>query len=118
MFLPAESERAELVEVIRLGGSDDGLLVAIWEADRARSALDLIASVPHEEIKRCFVPGWTIRAHGAAGPLFEIEFCFRCDGAKLSGPVVAEDQRTIHGFDARSAQAQELLSRFRSEEPA
>ncbi|WP_086821829.1 hypothetical protein [Allokutzneria sp. NRRL B-24872] len=115
MFLPDASERAELVEVVRLG---DDQLVAIWEGDSARSALALIAGVPHEELKRCFVPGWMIRAHGDAGPLFEIEFCFRCDGALLRGPAVPEAQRTIHGFDAQSAQAQELLARFRSEDPA
>ncbi|GAA4002337.1 hypothetical protein GCM10022247_23890 [Allokutzneria multivorans] len=115
MFLPEERERAALIEVVRLG---DDQLVAIWEGDSARSALDLIASVPYEEISRCFVPGWMIRAHDGAGPLFEIEFCFRCDGALLRGPVVPEDQRMIHGFAAQSAQAQELLARFRSEEPA
>lgn len=114
MFLPTASERVELVEVIRLDGTDDGRLVEIWEAGHARSTLALVANLPDGDIKRCFVPGWKIRVHSDTAFLFEIAFCFRCDGAKLRGPTVPADQQVIHGFDSESRASQELLARLRA----
>lgn len=114
MFLPTTSGRAELVEVIRLDGTDGGRPVVIWEAGHARSALALMAGLPDGNIKRCFIPGWEIRAHSDTAFLFEIAFCFRCHGARLRGPTVPADQQVIHGFDSESTAGRELLARFRA----
>ncbi|WP_409491572.1 hypothetical protein [Amycolatopsis sp. cmx-11-12] len=105
------TEPVELIEVIRLG---DNELVAIWEAAEARTALTLVAALPKGELKRCFIPGWKILAHSATQFLFEISFCFRCDGALLRGPTVDPEQEIIHGFDSEDSTSRELLARLRA----
>ncbi|MYQ47353.1 hypothetical protein GTW40_20255 [Streptomyces sp. SID4985] len=117
MWLPADPPA--LIEAVRITDplgqyrADDltGDLVALWEDD---SAPTLIRALPPGDLHRCFVPGWGIRAHGTDGPLYQVAFCYDCHGARLWGPAVPADRAGIHGFDAGSAPARELLGRFRS----
>lgn len=120
MLLPPTHRKSALVEVVRITdpgrhhSSEDleGDTVAIWEGDQAEQALALIADLPFDEVYRCFLPGWGIRAHSRTDQLFEIAFCFRCNGARIWGPdLSAELQR--QSFDAESPAALELLRRFR-----
>ncbi|MFF4114923.1 hypothetical protein [Streptomyces sp. NPDC001714] len=121
MLLPPAHGKTELIEVVRitdpvrhLGSEDlDGDTVAIWEGDQAQQALSLITGLPGSEPYRCFLPGWGIRAHGSAGPLLEIAFCFRCHGARVWAPALPAEQRG-QTFDAESPAALELLHRFRA----
>ncbi|MEU6762629.1 hypothetical protein ABZ916_08885 [Streptomyces sp. NPDC046853] len=120
MLLPS-CEETELIEVVRLTdpvvnmASADlvGEDVALWTADEAGEALALMSSVPDDDLHRCFMPGWGIRAHGASGLLFRIAFCFRCHGARLWGPGVPAEQQGLQGFASQSRAALELLRRFR-----
>ncbi|MFI2611589.1 hypothetical protein [Kitasatospora sp. NPDC018619] len=122
MLLPDAAAQAHVVEVVRIAdpvgawGSDSvtGDVVAVWDAAPARSALDLVAGLPEGELRRCFEPAYGIRAHGPDGLLLSISFCFSCHGAWLAGPGVPADLRGMHGFDADSPQARELLDRFRA----
>ncbi|MFE5913898.1 hypothetical protein ACFQ6B_33100 [Streptomyces wedmorensis] len=125
MMLPPFQNETELIEVVRITAAlrhvnaedlvgDD---VAIWEADEAADALKLISSLPDGELSRCFIPGWGIRAHSSTDLLFQIAFCFRCNGARLWGPGVLGKLNRIHSIDSDSAPAQELLRRFRSAMP-
>ncbi|MEV4975372.1 hypothetical protein [Streptomyces scopuliridis] len=91
--------------------------VAIWEAAQVCDALMLISSVPDSELRRCFIPGWGIRAHSATDLLFQIAFCFQCHGARLWGPDVPGELDGIRGFDPGSPPALELLQRFRGSRP-
>lgn len=121
MMLPPVQETTELIEVVRITDPMGHLTsshlvgdeVAIWEAAEVSGALALIGAVPDSELYRCFVPGWGIRAHGATGLLFEIAFCFRCNGARLWGLSVPAELEGIQGFDPDSPPALELLDRFR-----
>lgn len=121
MLLPA-GEKPELIEVVRLTdpvvnmASADliGEDVALWTADQAREALNLIAAVPDDEIRRCFFPGWGIRAHRSTELLFRIAFCYRCHGARLWGPSVPPEQEGLQGFASESPAAVDLLQRFRA----
>lgn len=121
MLLPS-CEKPELIEVVRLTdpvanmASADliGEDVALWTADQAREALHLIAAVPDDEVHRCFLPGWGIRAHSSTALLFRIAFCYRCHGARLWGPSVPPEQESLHGFASESPAAVDLLRRFRA----
>lgn len=121
MLLPS-CEKPELIEVVRLTdpvvnmASADliGEDVALWTADQAREALRLIAAVPDDEVHRCFLPGWGIRAHSSTGLLFRIAFCYRCHGARLWGPSVPPEHEGLHGFAPESPAAVDLLRRFRA----
>ncbi|MEV8319916.1 hypothetical protein AB0Q95_37735 [Streptomyces sp. NPDC059900] len=121
MLLPSR-EKTELIEVVRLTdpvvnmASADliGEDVALWAADEAAEALALMSSIPDDELHRCFMPGWGIRAHGCAGLLFRMAFCFRCHGARLWGPGVPAEQAGLQGFASESPAAVDLLRRFRA----
>ncbi|MFD7975520.1 hypothetical protein [Streptomyces sp. NPDC059071] len=121
MLLPLTPARPELIEVVRItdpvrhltSGDLSGDTVAIWAGDEIREALDLITDLPGDELYRCFLPGWGIRAHSATDQLFEVAFCFRCHGARVWGPDVTAEQRR-QTFDAQSPAARELLRRFRA----
>lgn len=121
MLLPS-CEKTELIEVVRLTdpvvnvGSADliGQDVALWAADQARDALALLAGIPDDELHRCFLPGWGIRAHSSTGLLFRMAFCFRCHGARLWGPAVPVEQEGLQGFASESPAALDLLRRFRT----
>ncbi|MFJ9443928.1 hypothetical protein ACIRRH_18935 [Kitasatospora sp. NPDC101235] len=122
MLLPDAASQAHLIEVVRIAdprsayGSDSvtGETLAVWEAEHLRSALDLIGRLPEGELRRCFEPGYGIRAHAPDGLLLEISFCFSCHGAWLAGPGVPADLRGMQSFDADSPPARELLDRFRA----
>lgn len=126
MILPPAHERAELVEVVRIGDpvrqlGSRGLnrevakVVEVWAGDEVREALALIAGLPDSPTYRCFLPGWGIRAYDARDPdpLFEIAFCFRCNGARVWGHEVPEELGH-QDFDAESPAGRELLRRFRA----
>ena len=121
MLLPPTRAETELIEVVRIADPArhltsrelTGDTVAIWAEDEAEEALALVADLPGDELYRCFLPGWGIRAHGADDRLFEIAFCFRCHGARIWGRGVTAEQRH-QTFDAQSPAARELLSRFRA----
>ncbi|MFD5449442.1 hypothetical protein [Streptomyces sp. NPDC127100] len=125
MMLPPVQETIELVEVVRITdpmrhiSSEDlvGDDVAIWEAAQAGDALTLIGSVPDSELRRCFFPGWGVRAHSANELLFQVAFCYECHGARLWGPGVPAELSRIQGFDPDSPPALELLQRFRGSTP-
>ncbi|WP_433890496.1 hypothetical protein [Streptomyces sp. CA-111067] len=126
MLLPTAAVQTELIDVVRitetmsspwadaLAGED----TALWEADQVQQALLLVAELPEGELQRCFFPGWGIRARKASESLFEIAFCFRCQGARLWGPVVPADQQGIHSFDPDSAPGRALLALFQSTDPS
>ena len=61
---------------------------------------------------RCFLPRYGIRAHGSEGVLFEIAFCFHCNGAPTLLPGL--DEQDLIAFDADSAPAQRLLEKFKA----
>ncbi|MET8567674.1 hypothetical protein [Streptomyces sp. NPDC004783] len=121
MLLPITHEKAELIEVVRIAdpirhlGAQDltGDEVAVWEGPRLESAFALIDELPGSDLRRCFFPGWGVRVHSAAGLLFQLAFCFECHGVRLWGPDVPAGQEELHGFDADSAHARELLRQFR-----
>ncbi|MER7495354.1 hypothetical protein ABT033_22450 [Streptomyces pharetrae] len=121
MLLPLTHLEAELIEVVRItdparhltSRSLEGETVGLWDGGEAREVFELIAALPTGERHRCFLPGWGIRAHGSAGPLFEVAFCFRCHGARSWGPDLAAGQRS-QAFDGESPTARELLRRFRA----
>ncbi|MET8980826.1 hypothetical protein ABZX85_35015 [Streptomyces sp. NPDC004539] len=121
MLLPASHVRAEFVEAVRITGPAghltsrglSGEVVEVWVAEEAREVLRLAGELPDGEQHRCFVPGWGLRAHDEAGPLFEIAFCFRCHGVRVWGPGLPPEVRG-QNFDAGSAAALELLARFRA----
>jgi hypothetical protein len=125
MLLPAASAQTELIEVVRitlamrdpfsdaLAGED----VALWASDEVQQTPALIIDLPEGEKRRCFSPGWGIRAHGPTALLFEIAFCFSCNGARLWGPEVPAEHESIHAFDADSPSGRALLTRFRAAEP-
>ncbi|MFJ4989037.1 hypothetical protein ACIP9H_35225 [Streptomyces sp. NPDC088732] len=126
MLLPAVSAQTEMIEVVRITEamhsplSDDltGEDTALWEADQVREALALIAELPPGERYRCFVPGWGIRAHGDKELLFEIAFCFHCQGARLRGPGVPPEEQGIQSFDPESIPGRALLALFRTTVPS
>ncbi|MER5258691.1 MULTISPECIES: hypothetical protein [unclassified Streptomyces] len=121
MLLPSR-EKTELIEVVRLAdpvvntASADliGEDVALWAADEAREALALMAGIPDDELHRCFLPGWGIRAHSSTGLLFRMAFCYRCHGVRLWGPSVPPEQEGLQGFASESPAALDLLRRFRA----
>jgi hypothetical protein len=126
MLLPALATRTELIEVIRITSwtlspfprSVTGEDIGLWGDEDAGEVLGLIREAPEGERMRCFTPGYAIRAHDAGGPLFEIAFCFACNGAVCLGPDVPEGLRGIQTFDPDSPQGLELLRRFRACETA
>ncbi|WP_327315204.1 hypothetical protein [Streptomyces sp. NBC_01235] len=123
MILPPAHERAELVEVVRIGDpvghlTSRGLsgdVVEVWAGEEVREALALVAGLPDSPKYRCFLPGWGIRAYEERDPdpLFEIAFCFRCNGARIWGHDIPEQLRN-QDFDAESPAGRELLRRFRA----
>lgn len=122
MLLPAAGARAERMDVVRITSAmrnpytDDlaGEEVEVSAADQVRRLLALIADLPGDDMRRCFNPGWGIRARTATARLFEIAFCFHCHGARLWGPEVPAEQQGFHPFDADSPSGQELLTRLRA----
>ncbi|MFJ6623151.1 hypothetical protein ACIQOW_36970 [Kitasatospora sp. NPDC091335] len=119
MLLPETAAQTELIEVVRITApTDSGTLVGdvleIWVEDQAREVLNLVAELPGDELHRCFVPSYGIRAHSSADLLFEIAFCFRCHSALLLGAGVPAGLRRIQGFDPDSGPGRELLERFRA----
>ncbi|MGW6924254.1 hypothetical protein ACWGA9_23725 [Streptomyces sp. NPDC054950] len=123
MRLPLGHDRAELVEVVRIGDparhltSRDlaGDVVEVRAGEEVRQLLRLVGELPDSPKYRCFLPGWGIRAYDDTDPepLFEIAFCFRCNGARLWGRDVTQEQRH-QDFEAESAAGRELLRRFRA----
>lgn len=113
------------MEVVRIGdpagqlGSRglSGEVVEVWVEDEAREALGLAAELPDSAKYRCFLPGWGIRAYDiddpGPDPLFEVAFCFQCNGARIWGRDVPEELRR-QDFDAQSPAGRELLRRFRA----
>jgi hypothetical protein len=129
MLLPESRHATELIEVVRLAGTMEpatspdlpGRTVAVWAADEAAGALELMLALPPGERARCFLPGWGIRAHGPAEePLFLAAICFRCNGVRVWSPPAPGATRTdgFHPIDGQSPPARELLRRFRATEPA
>ncbi|MCX4762302.1 hypothetical protein OG562_15220 [Streptomyces sp. NBC_01275] len=122
MLLPPGRERAELLEIVRISDAARpfgarglvGDAVEVWAGDEVVQALALVGELPDGEKARCFVPGWGLRAYSGddPDPLFEIAFCFRCNGARVRGPDVPAEQRS-QDFDGESPAARELLRRFR-----
>ncbi|MER6953880.1 hypothetical protein [Streptomyces sp. NPDC000618] len=123
MRLPAAHEQGELLEVVRIADPTGpftsrglaGEAVEVWAGDEVREALALIRALPDSARYRCFVPGWGIRLYDATDPdpLFEIAFCFRCNGARVLGRDVPAELR-VQDFEAESAAGRELLRRFRA----
>lgn len=121
MLLPLTHLKTETVEVVRITDplrhltSEDvaGDVVAVRGSDHARQVLSLIADLPGGEPQRCFMPGWGIRAHGSAGQLFQMAFCFRCNKARLFAPDLPAHQRS-QTFDGQSPVALELLRQFQA----
>jgi hypothetical protein len=124
-MLPPVHEDAVLIEVVRITdpmrhlSSDDltGKEVAIWEPPQTQHILTLIGELPGAERFRCFIPGWGIRVHSATEHLFQMAFCFRCNGVRLWGPCVPAGREGIHTFDPASPAGQELLELFRTARP-
>jgi hypothetical protein len=121
MLLPAVAAQAELIEVLRINGpmmpfprSIPGELIGLWDGEEAARAHTLARELPAGERMRCFVPGYGIRAHDAGGLLFEIAFCFACNGALCLGPGIPKELRGIQPFDPDSMPGQELLRRIRA----
>ncbi|MFC9093110.1 hypothetical protein [Streptomyces sp. NPDC057072] len=121
VLLPLTHHKTQVIEVVHITDpirhltSADlvGDEVAIWEGERARQTLSLIADLPGSELYRCFVPGWGIRAHSSTDLLFEIAFCFRCHRVRIWGPDVSVEQEG-QTFDAEGPTGLELLRLFRS----
>ncbi|MFE4360911.1 hypothetical protein DR950_20265 [Kitasatospora xanthocidica] len=122
MLLPDVASQTVLIEVVRIAdprsayGSDSvtGEVLTVWDSEHLRQALDLMGELPEGELRRCFAPGYGIRAHGPGGLLFEVSFCFSCHGVWLAGPGVPSDLHGMQAFDADSPPARELLHRFRT----
>lgn len=118
MKLPPSADTAHHVVVIRIEDSDDshrwttipGETIATLDGDRATELLDLVAKLPNGQLARCFIPGYGIRVHGADEPLFEIAFCFQCDGALVLQP----GNSALVGFKAKSRTARALLAQFQA----
>ncbi|MEU9073309.1 hypothetical protein ACFYUY_00445 [Kitasatospora sp. NPDC004745] len=124
MLLPTTADLIERLEVVRI---DDpfgwyawkdtvpGETIGWWED--AREVLADVAALPMGTRMRCFTPGFALRAHTGRHPvfpeqvLFEIAFCFECQGVRLYGPAVTGDL-AYQTFDPGSARARELLRRF------
>ncbi|HEY8986406.1 MAG TPA: hypothetical protein VIU15_43390 [Streptomyces sp.] len=121
MLLPASHTSAEFIEVVRItepaghltARKLTGDVVEVWVAEEVREVLGLIKELPDGVRYRCFVPGWGVRVHDDAGPLFEIAFCFRCHGTRMWGPDLPPGLRG-QNFDAESPVALELLGRLRA----
>ncbi|MGQ4401931.1 hypothetical protein ACN6K4_002183 [Streptomyces hayashii] len=123
MRLPPAHREARLLEVVRIAdpgapfaaGSVRGEAVEVRVEDEVRQALALVGDLPDGEPSRCFLPGWAVRLYDEADPepLFEIAFCFRCDGARLLGRE-APAELEYQDFDGQSPAAQELLRSFRA----
>ncbi|MFJ1804791.1 MULTISPECIES: hypothetical protein [unclassified Streptomyces] len=123
MRLPLAHDRAELIEVVRIGDpaghlTSRGLtgdVVEVWAGEEVRQFLHLVGELPDSPRYRCFVPGWGIRAYDDTDPepLFEIAFCFRCNGARVRGRDVTDEQGH-QDFEADSPAGRELLRRFRA----
>ncbi|MFE9423505.1 hypothetical protein ACFYNO_11155 [Kitasatospora sp. NPDC006697] len=89
--------------------------LAVWTGEPAARAVAAVQALPPDDMRRCFAPGYALRAHDRTGFLLEIAFCFRCHGAELIGPRPSPDGlATVLGFDAESAPALGLLARFRA----
>ncbi|MFJ8435893.1 hypothetical protein ACIQ9P_31785 [Kitasatospora sp. NPDC094019] len=119
MLLPGTAARTDLIEVVRItartgSGAVVGDVLEIWIEDQVRRALGLVAELPDDELHRCFVPAYGIRAHSSTDLLFEVAFCFRCHGALLLEPGVPSAVRRIQGFDPDSVPGRELLGLFRA----
>ncbi|WP_328926326.1 hypothetical protein OG429_17950 [Streptomyces sp. NBC_00190] len=124
MQLPAESvSAAALIEVVRLTTEPvrpadpfTGDSVALWTAEEAASALDLIVSLPGSEQHRCgYHPGWAVRAYDSdlVLALFEAQFCFGCHEVRLHGPAVPPPLAKQF-FDPAAPESRVLLARFRA----
>ncbi|WP_069771077.1 hypothetical protein [Streptomyces sp. LUP30] len=123
MRLPAAHRDARLLEVVRIADPGDpfaaggvrGEVVEVRAEDEVRQTLALVGGLPDGERSRCFLPGWAVRLYDEADPepLFEIAFCFRCDGARLLGREVPAELG-FQDFDGQSPAGQELLRWFRA----
>ncbi|MGW6707284.1 GNAT family N-acetyltransferase [Streptomyces sp. NPDC054956] len=114
---------AVALEVVRLAPGADpwgpvtGTAVALWTGAEAAEALALVESLPPEDVARCFVPAWGIRAHDAElNHLYDVVPCFRCNRVLLTGPAVPERLDGGHGFDGESPAAKALLALLRASE--
>ncbi|MFE7590869.1 hypothetical protein ACFU6K_15845 [Kitasatospora sp. NPDC057512] len=122
MLLPDAASQASRIEVVRIADpvsahgwdSVTGEVLTVWETGHLRQALELMGALPEGDLRRCFAPGYGIRAHGPGGLLFGISFCFSCHGVWLAGPEVPSDLHGMQAFDADSPPARELLHRFRT----
>ncbi|WP_406207265.1 hypothetical protein OH807_34455 [Kitasatospora sp. NBC_01560] len=127
MQLPTTADIVELIEAVRIDDPHGwpawtdtvpGTSIGVWED--AQEVLALVTALPAAPRMRCFVPGYALRARTGEHPvfprvtLFEIAFCFRCNGAWSYGPAVTGDKALAHQtFDPASAPARALLDRFR-----
>lgn len=122
MLLPAVAGQTGLIEAIRITSwtmspfprSVPGEEIGLWAGEDVEQILALIRELPEGIRMRCFTPGYAIRAHDAEGLLFEIAFCFACNGTLLLGPDIPEGLRGIQLFDPDSPPGKELLRRFRA----
>ncbi|MET8625724.1 hypothetical protein ABZW30_18580 [Kitasatospora sp. NPDC004669] len=127
MLIPTTANLIERIEAVRITDplgwhawmdGVPGETIGFWED--AQEVLALVAALPAGTRMRCFTPGFALRAHAGRHPvfpeqvLFEIAFCFRCQGAWLYGPAVTKDL-AHQTFDPDSIPARELLLRFRGE---
>ncbi|MEV6829435.1 hypothetical protein [Amycolatopsis sp. NPDC051102] len=111
---PADVRRVELRRVSTDRGGDvvpGDLLASVTGAD-AVALVQLVADLPDDGMMRCFNPVYALEAHGAAGLLAEVAFCFRCHNALVAVP--GGGRRELFGFDPGSAAGQALLARFKA----
>ncbi|ATY14728.1 hypothetical protein CU254_33185 [Amycolatopsis sp. AA4] len=122
MHLPSAANQIRRFEGLRITdietqdwASVPGEVLGEWDGEDAAAVAELLAELPDGELMRCFLPRYGIRAHGSAGVLFEIAFCFRCHGALTLLP--GRGEQDLIAFDAGSAPAQRLLEKFKALDP-
>lgn len=122
MHLPSSADQIRRFECLRITDietrdwvSIPGEVLGVWDGEDAAATAELISDLPDGELMRCFLPRYGVRAHGAEGVLFELAFCFRCNGVLTLLPGRAEHE--LDPFDAESAPARRLLEKFKAIDP-
>ncbi|MBB1152716.1 MULTISPECIES: hypothetical protein [Amycolatopsis] len=122
MHLPSAADQIRRFECLRITDIETrdwagvpGEVLGGWDGDDVAPIAELIAELPAGKLLRCFLPRYGIRAHGSEGVLFEIAFCFRCNGALTLLP--GRDEQDLIAFDADSTPAQRLLEKFKALDP-
>lgn len=120
MLLPSPAQDIRRFECVRITDIETHLWTGVpgesigaWDGDDVTATAELIADLPDGERYRCFTPRYGIRAQGTNAVLFEIAFCFHCNGALIFHSGLPERGELV-AFDADSPPAQDLLSRFKA----